>query len=93
MTDLSIDDDQIKHYILAAGHTTGPIKAEILRRAFTLLAEDAVQACLEIAARYPRSPSYIRGKIPSHGDELLRQSRTVAESCAAAVAERLKGSE
>ena len=88
-----IPDSQIEVYMLAAGHTPGPIQPSTLRRAFALVAEDAQQACIEIAARYPRNPSFINGKIPSHGDELIRQSRTVAESCAAAVAERLKGGE
>jgi hypothetical protein len=86
-----IPDAQIEHYMLAAGHTPGSIQPNTLRRAFALVAEDAMQACAEIAASYPQVPSYMNAKIPSHGDELIRQSRTVAESCLKAVGERLKG--
>ena len=88
MEAIAIPDDKIGLYLLRAGFEPGtPIDANVLRAAFSMVAADAVAACESIVTRYPLRPSLHAA--PTHGDHLIRQSRTVAESCMAAVRETL----
>lgn len=83
-----IPDARIEALMLQAGHKPREaVRPETLRIAFALLAEEAIKACEAIAERYPVRPGLHAA--PTQGDHLIRQSRNVAQSCAAAVREAL----
>ena len=88
MDEIHVPDERITAYLMQSGFQPGDtVDATILRAAFSMMAADAVKACESVAVRYPLRPSVHAA--PTHGDHIIRQSRTVAESCAAAVRERL----
>ncbi len=83
-----VHDIVIERLMLAAGHVPGDaVRPVVLRRAFALLADEAVQACREIEARYPVSPGLFLNK----DQEPARDCRTTADNCARAIEARLTG--
>lgn len=74
-----------EHYLVTAGHTTGPFQPQVILKAFQLLAEDVLHDVNEVASRY--KPVYPLGVDPM--TDPTHMAKVAAENCARAILARL----